>query len=169
MTLVVVIVGGLILLFGFVVAFGAPYVPSLRKEVAGSFKELYPLSKKDLVVDLGSGDGSVLLTASRSGARCFGVELNPVLVLISRFRLRNRAQVKLGNMWLIPLLPQTTLVYVFTVSRDVKRLEKLLQSEANRLNKEIFLMTFGAELPARQPVKTRNAHSLYSFKPLQVY
>jgi len=168
-TLVLFIIGGLVLLFGFVVVFGAPYVPSLRKEVSGAFKELYLLSKKDLVVDLGSGDGSILLAASKSGAHCFGVELNPVLVFISKLRLGKRADIQLGNMWLTKLPSETTLVYAFVVSRDTKRLERRLQTEANRLNKELLLMTFGAALPSKHPVRIRKAHSLYSFKPLQVH
>ncbi len=168
MTLLLFIVGGLILLFGFVVAFGAPYVPSLRSEVALAFKDLYALGKDDFVVDLGSGDGSVLAVASKNDARCLGVELNPALVLISRFRLRGRADIQLGNMWMTVLPPQTTLVYAFVVSRDTKRLEKLMQKEVNRLGKEVFLMTFGAALPEIQPTRTRKAHSLYLFKPLQV-
>ena len=162
------IIGAFILVFGFVVAFGAPYVPSLRKEVYSAFNELYPIGRGDTVVDLGSGDGSILLAASKKGARCVGVELNPVLAAISRFRLRKRADVKLGNMWLMLLPAETTLVYAFVVSRDTKRLKILMQNESNRLNKEIFLMTFGAALPGKQPTKIRKAHSLYSFKPLQV-
>jgi hypothetical protein len=167
-SLILLIVGAVVLLFGFVVAFGAPYVPSLRKEVSAAFSELYPLGADDMVVDLGSGDGSVLLAASKTGARCVGVELNPILVALSRLRLGMRADIRLSNMWLMVLPPETTLVYAFVVSRDTKRLEKFLQKEANRLQKEIHLMTFGAALPSVQPIRIRKAHSLYSFKPLQV-
>jgi len=159
--------GAVILLFGFVVAFGAPYVPSLRKEVRRALSELYPLNKGDVVVDLGSGDGIVLLEASKKGAIGFGVELNPFLVLISKLRLRGRAKITLGNMWLTRLPANVSLVYVFAVSRDTKRLERFVQAEANRLEKDVSLMTFGAKLPTVKPVRVRKAHSLYIFKPLQ--
>ena len=167
MTVVFVIVCTLVLLFGFVVLFGAPYVPSLRREVRQAFDSLYPLSDKDTVVDLGSGDGSVLIEASRHGAECYGVELNPLLVLISRLRLRTRVSITLGNMWLYKLPAKTTLVYVFSVSRDAKKLEAFMQKAANRHNHEITLMTFGPDLGAREPVARQNAHALYVFKPLQ--
>ncbi len=167
MSLIFIIISAVVLLFGFVVAFGAPYVPSLGKEVRNAFKELYPLSKNDTIVDLGSGDGSVLLAASRSKAHCVGIELNPALVMISRLRLGKRADIRLGNMWLTELPPQTTLVYAFVVSRDTKRLKKYMQAEANRLKKDITLMTFGAMLPNVEPLKICKAHSLYVFRPLQ--
>ena len=167
MSLIFIIIGAAVLLFGFVVAFGAPYVPSLGKEVRNAFKELCPVSKKDTVVDLGSGDGSVLLAASKAGAHCVGVELNPALVIISRLRLGKRADIHLGNMWLTQLPPQTTLVYAFVVSRDTKRLKKYMQAEANRLKKDVNLMTFGAMLPNVEPLQVRKAHSLYVFRPLQ--
>lgn len=167
MTILFICVAALVLLFGFVVAVGAPYVPSLHKEVKAAFRELYHVDKQDVVVDLGSGDGSVLVAASIQGARCFGVELNPLLVLISRLRLGRKATIELGNMWQVTLPSNTTLVYAFVVSRDVKKLERLMMREAQRLGKELHLMTFGAALPTTEPVKIRNAHSLYSFKPLQ--
>lgn len=168
MTVVFIIICALIALFGFVVAFGAPYVPSLRREVRGAFDSLYPLGGADTIVDLGSGDGSVLVEASRHGAACYGVELNPLLVIISRLRLRKKAKITLGNMWLYKLPARTTLVYVFSVSRDAKKLEKFMQIAANRHKREIALMTFGPDLGSRQPVARHNAHALYLFKPLQV-
>lgn len=167
MSLVFVVIAVIVLLFGFVVAFGAPYVPSLTKEVRAAFNELNPLTTQDYVVDLGSGDGSVLVEASKLGAAGMGVELNPVLILISRLRLRGRATIVAGNMWLTKLPAQTTLVYAFTVSRDTKKLEAFMAKEAIRLNKELMLMTFGAKLPGVSPIKVRKAHSLYLFKPLQ--
>lgn len=167
MTILLLIVAILVLIFGFVVVFGAPYVPSLRKEVRGAFVELYPLTKQDTVVDLGSGDGSVLLEASKREAVCIGIELNPLLVLISRLRIGKYGHVMLGNMWALELPAGTTLVYAFTVSRDTKRLTHYMQKEANRLNKSLVLMTFGAGLPKQTPVKVLKAHSLYEFMPLQ--
>jgi SAM-dependent methyltransferase len=167
MIAIFVTLGCIILIFGFVVAFGAPYLPSLKKEVRLAFTELYPLGRQDTVVDLGSGDGTVLIEASKLGADCFGVELNPVLATLGRLRLKGRAKILLSNMWRTPLPPNTTLVYIFSVSRDTRKLDRYMQSEANRLKKEISLMTFGASITNRQPVGSRNAHTLYAFKPLQ--
>ena len=69
---------------------GAPYVPSKREQVKQAFSELYKVSKKDFLIDLGSGDGVVLEMAREKGARVLGVELNPVMVLYARVRRRVR-------------------------------------------------------------------------------
>lgn len=167
MIVVVGILFAVAVLFGLVALVGAPYVPSLRSEVRSALRVLYPLTQQDVVVDLGSGDGTVLLEAIRCGARGVGVELNPILVMFSRFRLRGRALIHFGDMWRMQLPKEVSLVYVFSVSRDTKRLEGFMQQQANRLQKEIFLMTFGATLPRHIPVRTLKAHTLYSFKPLQ--
>lgn len=164
---IVWIIGGLVLLFGFVVAFGAPYVPSLHAEVRRAFKQLYSVGANDVVVDLGSGDGQVLVEAAKLGATGYGYELNPLLVLISRLRLRGRAKVSLANMWTIKLPKDTTLVYVFAVSRDSRRLVRFLEHEASRLNRAITVMTFGAGLPGNKPKSVLNAHSLYEIIPRQ--
>ena len=161
------VVAGLVLVFGFVVAFGAPYVPSLRGELKHAFKKLYPLSPEDVVVDLGSGDGQVLAEAARYGARGYGYELNPLLVLISRMRLRRKATIQLANMWQVTLPEATTLVYVFAVSRDSKRLGRMLQRQANAKGGLVRVMTFGSGLVGYTPVKELRGHKLYEILPVQ--
>lgn len=42
------------------------------------------VTPQDLVIDLGSGDGRIVIAAARRGARALGVELNPDLVQLSR-------------------------------------------------------------------------------------
>ncbi len=42
------------------------------------------LGPKDMLVDLGSGDGRVVIAAAKSGTRALGVEYNPDLVSLSR-------------------------------------------------------------------------------------
>jgi cyclopropane fatty-acyl-phospholipid synthase-like methyltransferase len=59
----------------------------------------------DLVIDLGSGDGRILLTAARQyGARAIGYEINPDLVALSREKvdeaaLGDRVDVREGNLF----------------------------------------------------------------------
>ena len=163
--LIAILIGALC--FMAIVLFGAPYVPSLRKEVRQAFIELYPLRATDTVVDLGAGDGAVLVEAARYGAQCYAVELNPLLALIAKLRLGNSATVTVANMWLYKLPSDVTLVYVFSVSRDMAKLHAYMQREAERLQKPITLMTFGATLSDRDSVAYRNAHTLYKFSPLQ--
>lgn len=42
------------------------------------------VTPEDLVMDLGSGDGTIVITAAGRGARAIGIEYNPELVVLSR-------------------------------------------------------------------------------------
>lgn len=161
------IAAAFVVLFGYVVFFGAPYVPSLKKEVRAAFSELYPLSAKDCVVDLGSGDGTVLRIAKQFGVRrLVGYELNPVLALISRLIVGREASIRVRDMYKVKLPDEVTLVYVFSVSRDRKKLDRYFVREADRLGRPITVMTFGSKLPdERQPDAERNGHTLYTVTP----
>jgi SAM-dependent methyltransferase len=51
--------------------------------------ELARVTGRDVVYDLGSGDGRIVITAAREfGARGVGVEIDPALVAASRARIR---------------------------------------------------------------------------------
>ena len=68
--------------FGLVVFRGAPYVPSKKTYINQAFSDLYPLTDKDVLVDVGSGDGVVLRSATKFGALAIGYEINPILVIM---------------------------------------------------------------------------------------
>jgi SAM-dependent methyltransferase len=170
MTILYWTVALIVLAFGFVVFWGAPYVPSKKKDLERALDELYSLSENDVLVDIGSGDGIVLRAAARRGARAIGYELNPLLVAIARWISRGepRVQVHVANMWHIHLPPETTVVYVFTVVRDIAKLTRKFDEEATRLGKTLNVISYGCEVPGRTPLKTLGAHNLYEFTPLQI-
>jgi hypothetical protein len=162
------IVGAIVVLFGFVVLFGAPYVPSHRRDVRRVFEHLQ-LDEKDLLVDVGSGDGLVLRAAARRGVkRAIGFELNPALVFISRLASLRYPQVsvKLANFWYVQLPKETTLVYAFSVGRDRKKLARMMQAEANRLGRSVKLLCYANPFTEMTPIDSFEAYSLYEFRPL---
>ena len=158
-----------VLIFGITVIFGAPYVPSLKSELRKMFKHLYKLSSKDLLIDLGSGDGVVLKVASEDfGAQTLGYEIHPVLSLLSRLRLRkirHLAKVKTQNIYTAKFPEQTTVVYVFGDSKDIVKLVQKVQSEATRLSKSLHLISNGFEVPGHKIVKTYRTYYLYLIDP----
>jgi len=162
------IVAILILVFGFVVFRGAPYVPSHRRFARQALTKLYHLKPDDVLVDLGSGDGVILRLATKKGARAIGYELNPVLVLISQLLAHGdkHQQTILADMWLTDFPADTTIVYVFAVTRDAKKLTRKLQAHADEHGRDLWCITYGAGLGDKEPVKTLQAHSLYLFEPL---
>ena len=157
----------IVLVFGFVVFRGAPYLPSKSRYAKLALTKLYRLRPDDVLVDLGSGDGLILRLASRLGARSIGYELNPVLVLISKLLARgdSRQVTRLADMWLIDFPPETTVVYVFSVSRDSFKLTDKLQNHVRKHGRKLWCITFGAGLGGVKPVKNLHAHNLYLFEP----
>ncbi|MDB5180956.1 MAG: hypothetical protein JWO54_719 [Candidatus Saccharibacteria bacterium] len=166
----VYIVGGIVALLGFSVFFGAPYVPSRRRDLVRMFDELYPLKSSDVLIDVGSGDGIILREASRRGATAIGYEINPVLVALSNWLSRRdeKVSVAIANFWLAKFPQATTVVYAFSVERDAVKLRNKLQTEANRLNKPLNLICYGSPLPEIIPERDFEAYHLYQFYPLQV-
>lgn len=158
-----------VVLLGFVVFFGAPYVPSKPKELRRAFKQLYPLGSNDVLVDMGSGDGVVLREASRRGARAIGYEINPFLVLVSRLLSRGdkNVEVRRANIWKVRFPNETTVVYIFGESRDIKKMLRLVQSEATRLDRRLVVVSYGFTFPNLEPDKKVGAHFMYTISPLQ--
>lgn len=156
-------------IFGITVFFGAPYVPSLASELKKMFKKLYPLNSKDLLIDMGSGDGIVLKIASEEfGAKALGIELHPVLSFLSRIRLRKirpLPKVVCQNYLNFVFPPETTVVYTFSDSRDIEKIYQKVQSEATRLKKNLYFISNGFELPGVKYEKQYSSFFLYQLKP----
>ena len=71
---------------------GAPYVPSEKAKVKKVLTKLYPIKHCDLLIDLGAGDGVVLQVAAKRGAKALGLEINPILALLTNWRFRKKPQ-----------------------------------------------------------------------------
>jgi len=169
MTVLWYIFAAIVLLGGFMVFTGAPYVPSMPKEVARAFTILYKLSAKDVLVDIGSGDGLVLRAARRRGARAVGYEINPVLVLISRLLSRGDkgVEIRLTNFWKRPMPDDVTVVYTFGDNRDIRRMYDKVVIEATRLGHPIWLISYGFKVPKVKLERSEGAHLLYKCEPLR--
>ena len=100
--------------FGLVLFSGAPYLPTLKKQIKVALK-LAKLNKEDTIIELGCGDGRVLIAAASQGLNAVGYELNPVMFALAWFRTRPyRRQVKVvfGNFW-HKQWPEAEAIYVF--------------------------------------------------------
>jgi SAM-dependent methyltransferase len=53
-----------------------PYVPT-DQETVNAMLDMAKVGPNDFLIDLGSGDGRIVVTAAKRGARGFGVDLNP--------------------------------------------------------------------------------------------
>ncbi len=147
------------------VFFGAPYVPTRQRDVERLMKYI---SKRDVLVDLGSGDGRLVRTAAEQGVKAYGVELSPVLAFIGWLSLgsvRRKASIRWGNYWRMELPDDTTVVFVFLAEPYMEKLRLYLEAEALRLDRMLTLVSYGFELPGYRPIKTDGALLVYRIKP----
>lgn len=149
----------LILSFGFVVAFGAPYVPTLKLQRSQAL-DMLDLRPGQVLIELGSGDGAMLVEAAKRGIKSIGYELNPLLVIVSKFRTRRYKkliEVKWKNFWNEDI-SNADGVYVFLVSRLMGKLEKKIINEAKP---GLKIVSYGFEMPSLITKKTKNALHMY--------
>ena len=85
----ILVIVAIILSYFFFIPFfyGAPFEPSRGKALKNIIEFTKP-NKKDLIVELGSGDGRICIELGKKGARVDGFEINPFLVWISRRRIK---------------------------------------------------------------------------------
>lgn len=104
---------------------GAPFVAS-RKDKIRLMCDLAGIKSGMGVVDLGSGNGAILLEAARRGAKAVGLEISPFLVWFSRFRAR-RAGFKdkisvLRQDFYSGCLPEADVIFVYLWPETMEKL-----------------------------------------------
>jgi 16S rRNA A1518/A1519 N6-dimethyltransferase RsmA/KsgA/DIM1 with predicted DNA glycosylase/AP lyase activity len=151
-----------IILFGFVTLFGAPYLPTLKKQTEIAL-DLLEVKNGMTILELGSGDGSVALAAAKRGAKVIGYELNPILVVVSRLRCikyRKMVRIHLGNYWNKDW-PVTDGIFVFLLDKYMKKLDtKIIRQYKGR---RVKLVSFAFEIPNKKPAKKKSGMFLYEY------
>lgn len=110
-----------------------PYVPSPQSVVSDMLK-LADVGPKDFVIDLGSGDGRIVLTAAKVfGARGFGVEIKDDLVKLSneaaqRDGLSDRVKFMKQDLFKTDISP-ATVVTMYLLPHTVNQLQEKLLAE----------------------------------------
>ncbi len=113
--------------------YGAPFVTSDRRAVDAALK-LAKLKKDEWFYDLGSGDGRVVLAASKLGAKAVGVEINPFLWLLGACRsvLSGRKANFLLQSFYDVDLRDADVVFVYTWQGTNEKLEGKLRRELKK-------------------------------------
>lgn len=144
---------------------GAPYVPLSPAELDAMMYLAQPQAG-ELWIDLGSGTGRIGLRAARHGARSIGYEINPVLVLCNRLRLRlsrlmEWAEVRRANFWFADL-SQADIVSVYLIAYRMRKLQRKLAAE---LKPGSRVLSVQFPLPDWKPAGKLNNVYLYLVPP----
>ncbi len=148
----------------------APYVPTPWHVVDRMIEEV-GVSKDDVVYDLGSGDGRILLRAAKSrGARGVGYEINPDLVQEARSALRaagvqDLVEIREGDIFEADLRP-ATVVTLFLITSAHRQLRPKLVAE---LRPGTRVACYKWEIPGWNPSKTVTVEVSGSAYPVYVY
>ena len=151
----------LILCFGFVLIFGAPYLPTLTKQAELAL-DMIDLHAGQTLLELGCGDGKVVVAAARRGWKVVGYELNPLLVLVCLWRTRHYRKlvtIKWGNFWTQDW-PATDGIFVFVMQRQMGKLHTKI---AQLSNKPLKLVSFAFTIPSKKPIAQKDGVYLYQY------
>lgn len=136
--LFVVLIINLMVIVSFVFMFtGAPYVPS-KNETVEKMVRLANIKAGQKTLDIGSGDGRVVIAMAKQGAEAHGYDNNPLLVYLARRNVRRaklteKAFIHWGNLWKIDYSPYdvvTVYMMPYVMGRLYRKLKKQLKSKA---------------------------------------
>lgn len=151
----------LVACFGFVLLYGAPYLPTLSRQAEAAL-DLLDLKPGQTMLELGCGDGKVLLAAAARGYQVVGYELNPLLAAIAWLRTRRygrQVRVVCGNFWK-QQWPPADGIFVFLLDRFMPRLDAALQALPRR---PVRLVSFAFQIPGRKPTAQSEGVYLYVY------
>lgn len=148
-------------LFSVTMLHGPVFVPSKIKDIETMIK-LAKLKKTDRIIDLGSGDGEILIELAKRGYTCTGVEINPLLVRQSRKRIQELGLKKLitierGSFWNIDY-SKYDVTFLYGTTYIMEKLEKKLRSE---LPKNARVISNYFQFPNWKASKTTKKIRLY--------
>ncbi|XP_065579665.1 ATP synthase subunit C lysine N-methyltransferase-like isoform X2 [Artemia franciscana] len=130
-----------------------PYVPASNEQVTNVLKGLKFCDRSKRLLDIGSGDGRIVIAAAREGFNSDGIELNTVLVYYSRYSaLKNglKARFFKRDLWKFDCSPYGNIV-IFGVEQMMAPLEEKFTRELVRGTK-IIACRF--PLPNLTPIHT---------------
>jgi protein-L-isoaspartate O-methyltransferase len=149
----------------------APYVPT-PQDIVDKMLELAKVTSADVVYDLGSGDGRIVITAvQKYGAHAVGVEINPDLYRQSRDRIKelgldDRAHIVCEDMFDVSVSHATVVMLYLLTSFNEKlrpKLETQLHSGARIVCHDFHIPGWDPEKVVEVVSKNGISHTLYLY------
>lgn len=132
--------------------YGLPPVPTRLSRIRKALK-LVKLQSNEVLYDLGSGDGRVLIIAAREfGAQAVGIEIGPVQRAFSWLKvlyngIRHKVRIEAGNFYKADL-GAADVVFVYATSKEVKKLAAHLEKQMKPGSR---LVSISADFPEWEP------------------
>ncbi len=151
----------LMISFGAIVFVGSPFVRTHKVPVRTAL-DMLGIKEGSHLLDLGSGDGAVLLAVAERGGRATGYELNPVMWSISKWRTRrysSQITIHWQNMWRAPIDETTENIFIFLDYRFLKRFnKKIINSKST-----VSVTSYSYKIPGKKIIQTEQGVHLYEY------
>lgn len=130
-----------------------PYVPATNQQVQNVLQALK--GRSGSLIDLGSGDGRIVLAAAKAGFKSYGIELNPWLVWYSRLTaftngLSSKTRFFRRDLWKCNLQDYNNVI-LFGVEQMMEDIEQKFNTE---LQKDSVIIACRFPLPNTNPIAT---------------
>lgn len=161
-SILIIVMAVVAVVFGLVLIFGAPYLPTLSAQQKQAL-DMLALKPGQVFYDLGSGDGRMLKAAAGRGLVAVGYELNPLLALYSWLTTRRygkNVRIVCGNFWKADLRGADG-VFVFLLDRFMPRLDAYLKLQSK--NNHLSVVSYTFAIPGKQPVAKKGPIYLYKY------
>lgn len=147
------------------IKYDIPFVPSSDEKTLTMIR-IANIRPGEQAVDLGAGEGKLVLAMAAKGAQAVGIEIDEERSMISiskisRAGLQNRARIINGSFWEHDLSPYD-LIVLYGVPSIMERLEKKINNEAKP---SVRVVSNHFIFPNWRPEKTVN--NVYLYRPLR--
>lgn len=141
---------------------GAPYAP-LGSEKMQTMIELLTIQRGKKAVDLGAGDGRVVIALAKQGLEAHGYEINPLLAIWAKWNIKKagltgKAFIHMGDFWRADL-KTFDIITVYLTGHIMGSIEKKIRKEA-KPGTQIVVNYF--KLPTMKPLKEKE--KIYFYK-----
>jgi ubiquinone/menaquinone biosynthesis C-methylase UbiE len=158
MVLFVLVIG---VVFLFDIFLELPYVGTRRAKIK-TIMELSKIQEGETLVDLGSGDGRLLVEAAKGGAHAIGYEINPFLVFVtiihSKLRgVREEVKVYQSSLWKADLAI-ADVVLIYAMRKTMPRFEEFIYKNCKKGTRIVVNTN---PFPNKKPQKEENGVFLY--------
>ena len=151
----ILILAGLVLLIptAYAAKIGAPYAPTFSAAIKNTL-DFIQLDSKDVLVDIGAGDGKVLLAAEKRGARAIGFELSPIMAFVIWLRTlgKKKIQIKMQNFYKKKIPAEATVIFAFLMPENMDKVQKYLTKQ--ELSNVRLVAVYAFPFKKLDPIKT---------------
>lgn len=160
--LLMIIIGFFFFLFD--IFLELPYVATKRNKIETIIK-FANIKEGETVVDLGSGDGRLLIASAEKGANAIGYEINPFLIGITLVHakikgLADKISVYKSNLWKADLAI-VDVVFVYGRAKTMQRFEDFIWQNCKKGTRIVVNTNLTIPFPSKKPQNQKDGIFLY--------